>query len=726
MRSSRLITLGMLVVVLACAVIAGRDMVPEMAGLRRADRAVQAARLAQETLEASAAILRERVVTLRWVNNLTITDQARSAMFATSRAETDASLEAVDKTLSETDPAPFATLQQAIGAVRNALAAQRTLVDQMSATSAATLDFTRLRMKMVGVSHLFEPGLDSLENILSRAEPRLTGLMLSARLSVTLRNAVGRFAVQIAPAIMAKRPVTPSEIEEMDQALGAIDVLQAEFRQSLEKLDRRTMSAEDKQRLDVDVLGAGLDLARQSALAGRTGGHYAMTSDEFANRFAQAMQPLMAVRTSLSGRLVEDAKTLRAARRQSLTLNALAVLALLVTMIGVYLQFRRRIAAPLMAIHAALLDLQAGRRTIRLPQTAPGGRMAEVSCALFALRDTLVAEECRRGELEAERLERERRTATLFELGEAFRQEMSVMGQAMSSAAAELEQTAHAMSGTATSTNKEIATVTSATEQATGAVLSIADAVSRLTTCIQAISRQVALSSEQTAAAVADARRAGTTVQTLSNAAQKIGTVVGMIGTISKQTHMLALNATIEAARAGSAGRGFAVVASEVKKLAQQTSAATDVIEAQVAQIQSATLDAVGAIQGITASIEEVGGIATTIVTAIEQQGLSTREISGHAQRTALIAEAVTQTMVSVRGASDRTEAAASKVLHAASALSQQSDALSKESLVVSSQLERMREQDSKERDEAWSTWLHGTDDASDTPRSGDVNKIAA
>ena len=51
--------------------------------------------------------------------------------------------------------------------------------------------------------------------------------------------------------------------------------------------------------------------------------------------------------------------------------------------------------------------------------------------------------------------------------------------------------------------------------------------------------------------------------------------VVSSISSIAGQTNLLALNATIEAARAGDAGRGFAVVAAEVKKLSDDTRAAT-------------------------------------------------------------------------------------------------------------------------------------------------------
>lgn len=56
---------------------------------------------------------------------------------------------------------------------------------------------------------------------------------------------------------------------------------------------------------------------------------------------------------------------------------------------------------------------------------------------------------------------------------------------------------------------------------------------------------------------------------------ERLGEVVDSIAAIAAQTNLLALNASIEAARAGPAGKGFAVVANEVKKLAEDTRAAT-------------------------------------------------------------------------------------------------------------------------------------------------------
>jgi methyl-accepting chemotaxis protein len=162
----------------------------------------------------------------------------------------------------------------------------------------------------------------------------------------------------------------------------------------------------------------------------------------------------------------------------------------------------------------------------------------------------------------------------------------------------------------------------------------------------------------------------------LAKAASRIGAVVELINTIAGQTNLLALNATIEAARAGEAGRGFAVVASEVKALAEQTAKATGEIGQQITGIQAATADSVNAIKEISDTIGRMSEIASTIASAVEEQGAATQEISRNVQEAAQGTQQVSANITDVQLGATATGSASAQVLSAAKSLSTDSNRL--------------------------------------------------
>lgn len=96
--------------------------------------------------------------------------------------------------------------------------------------------------------------------------------------------------------------------------------------------------------------------------------------------------------------------------------------------------------------------------------------------------------------------------------------------------------------------------------------------------------------------------RLGDHVTNFASVMAQVRTVSNSIEVIAKTTNMLALNAAIEAERAGDAGRTFAVVASEVKKLAQDTRAATDEITRSIGSLAN---EAEGIVKEIGKGVEQ-------------------------------------------------------------------------------------------------------------------------
>ena len=113
--------------------------------------------------------------------------------------------------------------------------------------------------------------------------------------------------------------------------------------------------------------------------------------------------------------------------------------------------------------------------------------------------------------------------------------------------------------------------------------------------------------------------RSSNAVSQLTEEAQNIGEVLGVIRGIAEQTNLLALNAAIEAARAGEHGRGFAVVADEVRALASKTQQSTEDIQNRIENLQRGVENTVEAIQSGTAVLKDTVTDVASAAEAFEQ-----------------------------------------------------------------------------------------------------------
>lgn len=253
-----------------------------------------------------------------------------------------------------------------------------------------------------------------------------------------------------------------------------------------------------------------------------------------------------------------------------------------------------------------------------------------------------------------------------------FEESVGTIARSVAGSAAEMCRAASEMRESALAAGERTAAVSTASNLASHSVNTAAAGAEEVAVSVSDIARQVAKSAQIAATAVAEAQATDASVSSLSDAAGRISAVVRLIGDIAARTNLLALNATIEAARAGEAGKGFAVVAGEVKTLATQTAKATQEIGGQIAAMQQATGQAVGALRSISSTIQRMNEIATIIAGSVEEQGAATQSIAQAVQQAAAGTAEVDSNIAAVTQVVDETGNRAGHVLEAATEMTGQ------------------------------------------------------
>jgi methyl-accepting chemotaxis protein len=354
-------------------------------------------------------------------------------------------------------------------------------------------------------------------------------------------------------------------------------------------------------------------------------------------------------------------------------------IAILILASGIAYLIARSISAPLSLITDRMSRLTDGNLEVEVPFLGQPNELGRLARALEAFKLSRHKSDEMAEAKQSEDAAKLRRQETLERVMADFHQRSARVIEAVARAAEGVQTHARGLADMAQNSKTSIEAVGHAALDTTGNVQAVAGAAEELSAAVGDVNRRVVKSTDIARRAVSETHRTNATMRGLVDAAHRIGTIVKVIQDIASQTNLLALNATIEAARAGDAGKGFAVVAGEVKTLANQTTKATEEIQAQVGAIQSETGRAVEAIGNIGKTVDEMSEISTAIASAMEQQGATTHDIARNINQAADRTREVSTNIRSVGDAAETTSTAASELQSASDDLRRQAAQLETE-----------------------------------------------
>ena len=295
--------------------------------------------------------------------------------------------------------------------------------------------------------------------------------------------------------------------------------------------------------------------------------------------------------TALDGLLAARIDGMARTRLITMVLTTLGVGLALWLAAAVWWRSRQHVSQLLQGVRAIAEGDLAGR-------VLPTGRdeLGEIGRALDGARERL-AESNRR--LERQQAERDQQQRLSFAVQKDAERQIRKRAQAI------IDETA----GTVTRELNEVVRQVHVMREVTGT-----------------IDEQVASADRVASVVVEHVKITDGVVGTLGESLRRVAGITELIASVADQSKLLALNATIEAARAGEVGQGFGVVAGEVKNLATTTGSSTTEISTTVATLERDTVAVSGAIQEMSASIDELDAATGMLRSVAEQQRIAVTE----------------------------------------------------------------------------------------------------
>ena len=629
------------------------------------------------SLSENAAL--ERGITTLPLGSPPAADAATMAAIQQQRGKTDAARTVLATIVEAEDFADKGRLVAALPALVAKLDRIRAATDgalSQPADQRPVDSGKRFVTDMFGVMADLDTLIAGTERSLLTLSPEAGHYASIAALGWNYRDYAGRQATLFLQSIISGKPIPPETQRTISVAQGRIDDIEDRLASQLAldgtPANLRNAAETARQGYKVDFMA----VRDKVALAGYGDGAYPIDGAAWRQATSPKLQSILAIRDAAIAEAERVADDQRADGRMTfalvvaLLLGAAAVLGTIVRVIA------RRVTLPLSKLTDVVKIIAGGDHDVPVPMTERTDEIGAMAGAIAVLQENSKAADVLAATQAAERTAKEERRQVMEGVTREFASSIDRVVTGFSTSEASLRTAANSLTGSAATTAAAATAVASAAEETSANVQTVAAAAEELHQSIDEISRQMNSATETSDAAVREAAATKHSIDSLAQAADRIGEVVGLISGIAQQTNLLALNATIEAARAGEAGKGFAVVASEVKTLATQTARATDDIQAQVAAIQAETAKAVNAIDGITSTIATMSEITTGIASAVEEQGAATREIARNVQQAASGTREVSSNIEGVRQAAGATGEAARSVMGSSDSLAQEADSL--------------------------------------------------
>jgi methyl-accepting chemotaxis protein len=368
--------------------------------------------------------------------------------------------------------------------------------------------------------------------------------------------------------------------------------------------------------------------------------------------------------------------------RRNGELKLISIVLLAACLIGFFIS--RAMTSSLGKIVTVMSRLRSGDTDVVVPFSTLKTEIGEVARALDVFKEAIAIAKNAKSELEqtvaAVQDENTRLNQSahqqLLDMAEILEGQVGTIVDMLGITSEQLDSASKSLTEASQAATDEIRVAADLVTTTESSMTAIRPGTQQLAASIAQVASEISHATNATNMAASRSHVANERIAALMGAAERVGSIVGIIDEIASQTQLLALNATIEAARAGDAGRGFAVVASEVKLLANQTAKFTGDITAQINEIQTATQFASDHITDMGKMITGISTTSTTISAAIEEQTASTSDISRSIDDIAAQSERAASSVSKAETAMVTASHSASEVAMASEHVRMQSDIL--------------------------------------------------